>query len=177
MANNLNDLGKVHPELLTRTCCGWLEGATTERRALIEHALRSAVKRGEPNALRLLGYGVKARVAVENVRFAPRRVSIGKRVSLRFTLRSTARVSQELLVDVAVHFVKANGRAAPKVFKLKRMALPARGRVELGTTISLAVHTTRQPRPGAHAVDVVINGRVIPAGSFDVTVPRRKSRA
>jgi 3-methyladenine DNA glycosylase AlkC len=177
VANNLNDLGKVHPELLTRTCAAWLEGATAERRALVEHALRSAVKRGEPNALRLLGYGAKARVAVENVRFAPRRVAIGKQVSLSLTLRSTARIAQELLVDVAVHFVKANGRAAPKVFKLKRVTLPARGRVDLGTTISLAVHTTRKPRPGAHAVDVVINGQVIPVGSFAVTAPRRNSRA
>jgi 3-methyladenine DNA glycosylase AlkC len=176
VANNLNDLGKVYPQLLTRTCRAWLENATTERRALVEHALRSAVKRGESNALRLLGYGAKARVSVENVRFAPRRVPIGKRVSLSFTLRSTARVSQKLLVDVAVHFVKANGRAAPKVFKLKRVTLSARGRVQLGTTISLAVHTTRQPRAGAHAVDVVINGHVIRAGSFVVTVPRRSIR-
>ena len=177
VANNLNDLGKVHPQLLTQTCAVWLEGASTERRALIEHALRSAVKRGEPNALRLLGYGAKARVALENVRFTPRRVAIGQRVSMRFTLRSTARTSQELLVDVAVHFVKANGRATPKVFKLKRVTLPARGREELGTTISLAVHTTRKPRPGVHAVDIVINGVAIPAGSFDVTAPGRSLRA
>jgi 3-methyladenine DNA glycosylase AlkC len=176
VANNLNDLGKVYPQLLTRTCATWLEGASTERRALVEHALRSVVKRGEPNALRLLGYGAKARVAVENVRFTPRRVSIGKRVEMRFTLRSIARVSQELLVDVAIHFVKANGRATPKVFKLKRVTLQPRGRVELGTTISLAVHTTRKPRPGVHKVDVVINGAVIPVGSFAVTA-RRYSRA
>ena len=175
VANNLNDLGKVYPELLTRTCAAWLDGATVERRALVEHALRSAVKRGEPNALRLLGYGAKARVSVENVRVAPRRVPIGKRVAMCFTLRSTARTFQDLLVDIAVHFVKANGRAAPKVFKLKRVTLPPRGRVELGTTISLAVHTTRKPRPGAHAVDIVINGVAIPAASFDVTAPRRKS--
>ena len=46
VANNLNDLGKVRPELLTRTCATWLEDASPERRALVEHALRSAVKRG-----------------------------------------------------------------------------------------------------------------------------------
>lgn len=175
VANNLNDLGKLHPALLTRTCAAWLEGATTERRALVEHALRSAVKRGEPNALRLLGYGKKAQVSVEDVRFVPRRVSIGQRVSMSFTLRSRARKPQELLVDVAVHFVKANGRAAPKVFKLKRVTLPPAGRVALATTISLAIHTTRKPRSGIHAVDIVINGAAMPAGSFNVTAPRRKA--
>src|SRR5687767_6701580 len=38
VANNLNDLGKVHPELLIETCARWLKRATAERRALVEHA-------------------------------------------------------------------------------------------------------------------------------------------
>ena len=78
VANNLNDLGKVHPGLLMQTCESWLEDASPERRELVEHALRSAVRRAVPEALRLLGYGGKASVAVEDVRIVPRRVSIGK---------------------------------------------------------------------------------------------------
>jgi 3-methyladenine DNA glycosylase AlkC len=171
VANNLNDLGKVHPELLTRTCASWLEGASAESRALVEHALRSAVKRGDAAALRLLGYGKKPAVTVEGVRFDPPRVAIGKRVSMSFVLRSTSPKPQELLVDVAVHFVQARGTAA-KVFKLKRVTLPPRGSVELETRFSLAVHTTRVPRPGRHAVDVIVNGQSSPAGSFEVIESR-----
>ena len=33
VANNLNDLGKVHPKLLVATSSRWLQGATVERRA------------------------------------------------------------------------------------------------------------------------------------------------
>ncbi|MFZ5469806.1 MAG: DNA alkylation repair protein [Myxococcota bacterium] len=172
VANNLNDLGKVHPQLLVETCARWLEGASAERRALIEHALRSAVKRGDPAALRLLGFGKKPTVALEDVRIEPKKVVIGERVAVRFTLRSTARSSQSLLVDLAVHFVKANGNGSPKVFKLKRIDLPPRGQVELATKVSLAVHTTRKPRPGTHAVDVLVNGVAIRAGTFDVAAAR-----
>ena len=173
VANNLNDLGKVHPALLADTAEAWLEGASAERRALVDHALRSAVKRGEPRALRLLGYGKRAAVTLESVRFTPRRVPIGGRMTMNFTLRSTARVTQELLVDVAVYFVKARAKASRKVFKLKRVSLPPRGEVLLQTTISLAVHTTRKPNPGAHAVDVVVNGESLRAGSFMVTAGKR----
>jgi 3-methyladenine DNA glycosylase AlkC len=168
VANNLNDLGKLHPVLLMRTCARWLDGATVERRALIEHALRSAVKRGDAAALALLGYGGKAAVAIEGVRFEPARVAIGGRVAMTVGLRSTARQRQSLLVDVAVHFVKARGHAAPKVFKVKRVVLAPRARIELRTAFSLAVHTTRVPRAGRHAVDVVINGQATPAGAFQV---------
>ncbi len=167
VANNLNDLGKVRPELLIQTCAAWLDGASAERRALVEHALRSAVKRGDAAALRLLGYGKKASVAVERVRFDPPRVTIGKRVAMQFVLRSKSASPQDLLVDVAVHFVQARGTSA-KVFKLKRVRLPPRAKEELATSFSIAVHTTRVPRPGKHAVDVIINGKTHHAGSFEV---------
>ncbi len=168
VANNLNDLGKVHPKLLVDLCRAWLVDASPDCRALVEHALRSAVKRGEPGALGLLGYGEKVAVEVEDVRFAPRKVRIGERVAVSFAVRSTSRSTQELLVDLAVHFVKANGKASPKVFKLDRVTLPARGRVSLQTTVSLAVHTTRKPRPGVHVVEARLNGQSIPLGSFQV---------
>lgn len=168
VANNLNDLGKVHPQQLVRTCAAWLDSESAARRALVEHALRSAVKRRDVNALRLLGYGKKPSVAIEKVRFEPSRVAIGGRVSMTFVVRSRSRTSQSLLVDVAVHFVKADGRAVPKVFKLKRVSLPPGGRLELQETVSMAVHATRTPRPGTHPADIVVNGRVIRAGSFQL---------
>jgi 3-methyladenine DNA glycosylase AlkC len=173
VANNLNDLGKIRPDVLIRTCGAWLKDASPERRDLVEHALRSAVKRGEPGALRLLGYGRAAAVSLKQVRFVPARVPIGGRVKMSFTLRSTARVPQDLLVDVAVHFVKTRGNSSRKVFKLQRITLPPRGAIDLKTSFSLAVHTTRIPRPGRHVVDVLLNGRPRRAGAFHVLAHRR----
>jgi 3-methyladenine DNA glycosylase AlkC len=173
VANNLNDLGKSRADLLERTCASWLDGASPERRALVEHALRSAVKRGDSRALSLLGYGQKAKVVIEDVHFTPERVAIGARVAMQFWLRSTARQPQDLLVDVAVHFVKARGETSAKVFKLKRVKLAPRERVELATRVSLAIHTTRVPRPGKHEVDVLLNGEARRVGSFQVVAKRQ----
>ena len=172
VANNLNDLGKVHPKLLSRTAAAWLKNATVDRKALIEHALRSAVKRGDPDALKLLGYGKKPAVAIEDVSFAPRRVTIGGKVTVTFTVRSKSREPQDLLVDLAVHFVKARGNSSKKVFKLKRVQLPPRSAIELSNSVSLKIHTTRKPQPGKHSVDVLVNGAAFKVGSFDVTAGR-----
>jgi hypothetical protein len=87
---------------------------------------------------------------------------------MTFTLRSTSRASQALLVDAAVHFVKARGHSSRKVFKIQRITLPARRRVNLQASFSLAVHTTRVPHPGRHAVELLLNGQVVPAGAFHV---------
>lgn len=171
VANNLNDMGKVHPDLLVHIAEGWLENASPDRRKLVEHALRSAVKRGNPKVLALLGYGQAPRVAIEDVSFTPRRVRIGERVKMAFELRSTATSTQQLLVDVAVHFVKARGTTAPKVFKLGRFVVEPGVRVTMKASFSMAVHTTRVPRPGLHAVDVLVNGKAFRAGAFDVLPP------
>jgi 3-methyladenine DNA glycosylase AlkC len=168
VANSLNDLGKVHRDLLAETCRAWLEPASRERRALVEHALRSAVKRGEPQALRLLGYGKRPAVSVEGARIEPRRVKLGGRVIVRFGLRSASRRRQDLLVDLAVHFVKYNGRSAPKVFKLKRLTLEAGRTAKLAGKVSLAPMTTRQHYPGQHRVEVIVNGVAFPVGEFAV---------
>jgi hypothetical protein len=38
----------------------------------------------------------------------------------------------------------------------------------MSTGVSLAVHTTRKPNPGKHAVDVIVNGAAVPVGAFSV---------
>ncbi|MFN0247031.1 MAG: DNA alkylation repair protein [Kofleriaceae bacterium] len=169
VANNLNDISKLDAKLASDTCRAWLAGSDApEMRALVEHALRSAVKRGDADALGVLGFGRSSSVRVENVRFSPARVAIGRRVKMTFDLVSTARTVQRLNVDTAVHFVKADKTTRPKVFKLRRVELAPRGRLALETSYSLAVHTTRKPRPGIHAVDVIVNGIAVSAGSFHV---------
>ena len=171
VANNLNDLGKVRPELLSKTARAWLVGASAERRALVEHALRSAVKRGDAGALTVLGFHGQPRVALSDVAITPRRVAIGGGVTVTFTLASASRRRQTLLVDFAVHFVKARGTAS-KVFKLRRVVLGP-GEVAVFTKrVSLAVHTTRTPRPGRHQVDVIVNGRPRRLGAFDLTAAK-----
>lgn len=167
VANNLNDLGRVHPARLVETCGAWLVEASPARRALIEHALRGALKRGVPSALALLGFGGAPAVELEDVRVSPRRVAIGGRVTVAFALRSTARSLQSLRIDVRVFFVKARG-VSPKVFAVDRVGLEPGARTEHAKSISLAVHTTRTPRPGRHVVEALVNGAPLPLGHFDV---------
>ena len=59
------------------------------------------------------------------------------------------------------------------MFKLRRLTAAPRERAALATTVSLAVHTTRKPRPGTHAVDVLVNGVARRIGAFEVTAARR----
>jgi 3-methyladenine DNA glycosylase AlkC len=168
VANNLNDIGKDHPALLVEVARSWLPGATAERRWLIQHALRSAVKRGDGAALALLGFGGAASVSVRQASISPARPAIGGAIVIACELLSTAAEPQELLVDLRIHFIKASGAASPKVFKLKAIALAPQASAQLAKKISLAEMTTRKHYPGLHTVELLINGQAVPLGSFEL---------
>jgi len=167
VANHLNDLSKTDPDRVAQIARRWLADASPERRALVKHALRSAVKRGHRASLEVLGFGGAPVVSIEDIRITPRRVKIGERVCVELALRSRAKRAQTLAVDLVVHFVKVRGTGA-KVFKLKTVELAPRAAVTLAKTVSLAVHTTRSPNAGEHRVEALVNGVAHPLGTFTV---------
>ncbi|MES2949513.1 MAG: DNA alkylation repair protein [Pseudomonadota bacterium] len=168
VANNLNDIGKDHPAVLAATANDWLRDATAERRWIVQHALRSAVKRGEPGALSALGFGASADVVIGQPSVTPQRAVVGGTLAVAFDVTNNTALPQRVLVDFAVHYVKANGQSRAKVFKLKTLDLAAHETQRVGKTISLAEMTTRKHYPGIHRVDAILNGRAQALGSFEL---------
>jgi len=168
VANNLNDIGKDHPQVLASTAHAWLKDASAERAWIVNHALRSAVKRGEIAAFQVLGFGKTAQVTVSSIQITPAKVGMGGAVSIAFELANTEVQAQNLLVDLAVFYVKANGQAKPKVFKLKTLELAPGQSVRLAKKLSLAEMTTRKHYPGVHKVAVMLNGQARALGFFDL---------
>lgn len=168
VANSLGDLARVVPADVVATCARWQRGASPARAQLIRHALRSLVKRGDPAALALVGATAGAEVELAGAQLTPARPRIGEQVRLRATLQSRGDAPQTLVIDYAVHFVKASGAPRPKVFKLRRVELAAGAAVELAATLSLAQRTTRRHYPGPHAVELRVNGRALPLGTFQL---------
>ena len=133
VANNLNDIGKDHPALLTAVAKRWLRGAS--RGAALDRESRAAFggetrRRSARWARWVMGQG-RGRQCVDK-RVAPPRVKIGGSVTVSFTLVNKQTQAQRVMVDLVVHFVKARGTGA-KTFKMKALdsgAACARVRVE-----------------------------------------------
>lgn len=169
VANNLNDIGKDHPAALVQTASEWLKDASPDRRWVVQHALRSAVKRGDQAALKTLGYGAASTLEVTAHAITPKRPAIGRRVVVECTLRNASRRTQQVIVDLIVHFVKANGSTSPKVFKLAVVDVAAGQEVSVRKTISLAQLSTRTHYAGKHRVELQMNGAVQALGTFTLT--------
>jgi 3-methyladenine DNA glycosylase AlkC len=169
VANNLNDIGKDHPELLANIAKKWLKDASKERQWLVKHALRSAIKRGEQGALQALGYGNVANVKIENIAITLENAKMGSSVQINFELVNQASKTAALMVDFAIHFIKANGKANPKVFKLKAAELAPKQSLTFSKKVSLKPMTTRTLYPGLHKVEVIINGQNTLIGNFKLS--------
>ena len=165
VANNLNDIGKDHPALLTSVAKRWLRGASEQRRWIVNHALRSAVKRADAGALSALGFGSKAEVSLRAKCIEPLRVKIGGHVTVSFMVVNRQDKPQRIMVDLVVHFVKARGTGA-KTFKMKAFTLAPGASVAVRKKIGLRQLTTRKHYPGVHNVEALLNGRRSVIGSF-----------
>ncbi len=169
VANNLNDIGKDNPKVLSDLATRWLKNASPQRAWIVNHALRWAVKQGDAGALKALGFGKAAQVEIANAEITPQKAAIGKAVTVSFDVHNPLKTTQDVMVDFAVHYIKANGASSPKVFKLKALSLAPGQTSSLRKTVSLVEMTTRKHYPGKHLVEALINGKTSPIGSFTLS--------
>ncbi|MEP6771946.1 MAG: DNA alkylation repair protein, partial [Polaromonas sp.] len=167
VANHLNDITKLHPDWVLGRLKSWpLENPHTAW--IARHALRTLIKQGNRQALGVIGAGKKAAVGITGLSIIPKKLTLGERMALSFTLQSTSRQSQRLVVDYAVHYVKKSGSSSAKVFKLKELTLAAGESVRLSRSQIVRDFTTRVHHAGRHAVDIMVNGECLASGHFDL---------
>ncbi|EGF24507.1 hypothetical protein [Rhodopirellula baltica] len=172
VANHLNDISKSHAELVLQLLREWKKAkrqTTKELDWISRHALRTLIKQGHSPALKFLGFRDNPKIEVSNFRLLRSVLRPGDSIEFDFTI--TAERAESLMVDYVIDFVKANGTTAPKVHKLKRLALTK------GETASLkkrhrlhANATTYKLYLGRHAVTLQINGQPYGTLPFELLV-------
>lgn len=171
VANHLNDIAKDHPELAVTIATRWKEATPSDEVAwVVRHALRSLIKQGHRGALALEGVR-EPKLGELTFSVSPRRLRFGSSLSLELELQSTR--AQELIIDYAVHHMKANGTRAPKVFKWVRRTVAKGETVALNKAHPIRAISTRRYYPGVHRVELLVNGRSLETRDFTlVGIPK-----
>ncbi len=173
IANHLNDITKDHPQLVVKLLKGWRKEAAPEHRAKIawiaHRSLRSLIKQGDAQALAVIGVSSKAQLKVTAFNMSGKKFKIGDRIEIAFALHSLAEKRQRVVIDYIVHFMKSNGSLAPKVFKLKTIELAPRGVLKVAKRHHLKVVSTRRLYPGAHAIEIQVNGVIHARAAWTLT--------
>lgn len=158
VANNLNDIAKDNPDLVVQTLRRWKGIEDEGTQWLIRHAARTLVKQGNQEALAVLGFDPRPGIAISKIRLVRSTINMGDEIGFSFEIRSTAGRTQNLVIDYVIHHVKANGKLAPKVFKLMNRKLMAGETIQISKRHSFRSISTRRYYAGEHQIAIQING-------------------
>ena len=165
VANHLNDITKDHPDWVMNLLDGWpLEQPHCAW--IARHALRSLIKQGNRRALGLVGAGDPAEIKIDQFTLSPSVLDLGQPMVLAFRLQSTTGLTQRLVIDYVIHYIKKSGGSSAKVFKLKTLTLAGHQSLEISRTQMIRDFTTRKHYAGKHQVEILVNGESLAQGSF-----------
>ncbi|MBT9487461.1 MAG: DNA alkylation repair protein [Rubrivivax sp.] len=167
VANHLNDIAKDHPARVVAWVQQHLNDAPAERRALLRHASRTLVKQGHAGMLKAWGLGQALKGELTLV-LSPARITLGQSLQMAVLITSSARRTQTLVIDYAVHHVKADGSLSPKVFKGWNLVLAPGETRALRKAHPVRPITTRRYHAGGHVLDLRVNGQVLAEAAFDL---------
>ncbi|NWK54518.1 DNA alkylation repair protein [Verrucomicrobiaceae bacterium N1E253] len=171
VANNLNDISKDHPELVIATCRRWMAEAIPARQWIIRHATRTLVKAGHPEVFALLGHTASPQIEIRNLNLSHTHLELGSDLRIEAEISSCSEQMQSLVIDYTIHFVKASGQTAPKVFKWKNLKLKAGETVQLTKKHPFKVITTRNYYAGQHRLEITVNGMARAETQFELFLP------
>ncbi|MEU4173399.1 DNA alkylation repair protein [Streptomyces sp. NPDC026665] len=168
VSNHVNDISHARIDLAVETVKQWSAAPDAHTPRLARHALRTAVKGGHKQALALLGFEPATGLTVDGPTVGEPTVTIGGELRFGFTLQNHGAKPIRLVIDYIVHYRKANGTTAPKVYKLTTRTLNPGERSKHSAIRSFKQISTRVFHPGAHAIELQINGEPYGKTAFDV---------
>lgn len=165
VANHLNDISKDNPKVTLEVLKRWLSTTPEKHKVKIEwivkHALRTLIKAGDVTALKLVGVKTNAPVKLVSFKADKNSLKVGEHFNFDMTVMSSSTKSEKLIIDYIVHYMRANGKLSPKVFKLKNILLSAKTKTSITGKHHFREVTTRKHYPGKHRIDIQINGKVV----------------
>jgi 3-methyladenine DNA glycosylase AlkC len=168
VANHLNDLAKIDPDLVIDILTKWRASGRQQPRGMeyiTRHALRTLVKQGHPQALALLGFSAADQVSLTNFSVPPQ-VKMDSELTFSFTVEAEAET--DVIIDYILYFQSKLGKlSSKKVFKLTRLTLVKAKPVVITKRHLLRQQmTTRTLYTGEHAIEIQINGKVCAKATF-----------
>ncbi|UQB41279.1 DNA alkylation repair protein [Thiomicrospira microaerophila] len=164
VANNLNDIGKDHPEVLLTFCQAWL-GSSKEADWIIKHAIRNFLKQRDARFLALLSLPKTEHIDLVNWH-SDAQVKLGEALHYAFELQADKTLGR-LRIELQVDYPRPSGAPLRKVFKLAE-ADYAVAYKKISKHLSFKPLSTRVYYPGQHTLQLVLNGEIKHQAWFEV---------
>lgn len=156
VANNINDISKNHPSVILKLAKKW-KGKSQATDWIIKHGLRTLLKKGNPEALKIFGISHKTSIKVNSFKVIPHKIKLPAKMDLNVKLISTSKKSETLRLEYSIFYKKKNGSLSKKVFQWKQTQLK-QGTHHFQKSHTFKKMTTRTYYPGEHFIELILNG-------------------
>lgn len=164
VANHLNDWSKIHPEKVKGLLQEW--GDTAEESWVQKRALRSLVKAGDVEALRMLGF--KGVATLNDFKCSSCVVFPGA-LEFEATLTNSTPAKIMIVLDFGIEHQGSNGVRAAKVFKWKNLSLAPGESTTIKKRHVFKKISTRRYYDGTHTWSLHANGVELGRSEFELT--------
>ena len=169
VANNLNDISKDHPQLALQVSGRWFhKKAHQHTRWIVKHGLRTLLKGGNREALKLFHYGNPQNITREKIILEKNNVVIGE--DLNFQVQIKIEKPLKLRLEYALYFLRKRGEYTRKIFKIREREVSS-GKLSLKQKHSFKLLSSRNYYPGSHKISLVVNGREGKSVEFQLLPP------
>ena len=156
VANSLNDIAKDNPKTVLEIANLW-KGHSKETDGIIKHGSRTLLKQGHPEILR--HYGLEStNIELSSFEIKTPIVKIGDYLQFQFQLNNKNEEAKTVRLEYAVHYKKAKGHLAKKVFKISEKIYHPNHLTKIERNQSFKIITTRVFHTGIHQLSIIING-------------------
>ncbi|HTK62067.1 MAG TPA: DNA alkylation repair protein [Pseudonocardia sp.] len=172
VSNHLNDISRLDAGLALGTARRWAASPAPTTAGVVRHAMRTLIKAADVDALALVGFDTpRGALSVTGPLLRELRIPEEGEIFFDATITNTSDGEARVAIDYVIHYLKANGRTAPKVFKLSERRLGAGERIDIGRRHSFRTRSTRRHHPGPHAVELQVNGERYGRAEFILGTP------
>lgn len=165
VANNLNDISKTHPDLVTRLAKDW-HGKNKDTDWIVKHGCRTLLKKGNRDVLALFGYHDITSIDVGGFTLEATSISLGEDISFSFTI--STKEATKIRLEYGIDYVKSNGKRIRKIFQISAISLKDNEDKFYEKKHSFADLSTRKHYPGIHSITLIVNG--VERGELDFEV-------
>jgi 3-methyladenine DNA glycosylase AlkC len=157
VANNLNDISKNQPELVIQLCKKWNKDAPKTRQWLIKHALRTLLKKGNLDAMKIFGFGNIEGIKINQLSINKTLIKIGESTYFNLNLTNLTKRAKYRL-EFTIMYFKKNGKHNPKVFQLKETQIDINESIDIKKKVTFTDFSTRKHYKGPHFLILKVNG-------------------
>lgn len=168
VSNHLNDISKFDSEMVLKYLKKWKasnDQKESEMTYIINHSLRTLVKKGDAQTMEFLGFSSSPNIQVLNLSIKSEYIRIGD--PLLFSFKIVANEDEDVIIDYVMHFQKKTSGLGKKVYKIKKLCLHRDQQEIINKKHPLRKNmSTRTLYEGEHALEIQVNGRVFAKKKF-----------